>query len=1000
MPRPAHEILRPDCPVKPAWGVFDAGWYVHHYADARAVCAGNGAEAALQYYLRVGARLGHSPSPLFDELFYLARNPDIAELVREGCYASGFDHFCQHGHRGASPHWLFDDARYADLHDDMTLENLDLNYFYGRYDHYLKAGQREKRTGHYLFDAIFYQERALEAGVTPAEIEMLGPYVHFLARLGMGFDEIAPSIYFDPGWYAEHHPGAKAEVLRGRYAGAIHHYLTNERPADFDPVPQFSESFYRYRYPDIAAAVEAGLFRNTYQQFVQYGCFELRQPGPDVDLVYYRDMNGRVRHDLNEGKVRDAFAHLRLIGLVGNLPHCPPDARPVLDEAAARNAFVAKARADLALFARQKLDFTCAGVPVLSAILVVYNKFELTMRALASLRQNYAGAIELVVVDNASTDDTRLLGEFVLGAKIIRTARNLGFLRGANLALAQVSAAALLYLNNDIELSYGAVALALRQLDGAADVGAVGGKIIRSNGKLQEAGSILWNEGTALGYMRDASPLVPEANFVRDVDFCSAVFLLCRTALVRELGGFDEGFAPAYYEDVDLCVRMIQAGYRVVYDPAVCLTHLEFGSASTAEASMALMRRGRRIFQKKHEGFLQGQHAPHSAMVAARERGGRKRVLFIEDTVPLRRLGSGFVRSNDVVHAIAAAGYGVDVFPLNGAPYDVMSLYGELPEGAEVLADRNFDDLPAFLQERQGLYDIIWVARTHNLSRVLPLLAGLKKVRLVLDTEAVTAPRAAMQAALRGETFDAKEALAAECAVARKAHTVLAVNAAEAALLRKGRVKNVSVLGTARVVTPTPAGVGARAGLLFVGAVHEAGSPNHDALVYYVEQILPALAKIFGKPPLLHVVGHTAPGVDLNALARHKYVRLHGEMADVTSLYNEARLFVAPTRFAAGTPYKIYEAAAHGLPCVASTLLAGQLGWGAAEILAAPADDPALFAQAIAYLYRDEGLWGRLREGALARIGAEHRVGDFCAAVAGILRGYPDVPRGTSGPDK
>lgn len=983
MPRPAHEILHPACPVKPGWGVFDAGWYVHHYADARAVCVGKGAEAALLYYLRVGARLGHSPSPLFDELFYLARYPDIAELVREGRYASGFDHFCQHGHRGASPHWLFDDALYGDLYDDMTLENLDLHQCYGRYDHYLKSGQRERRMGHYLFDAAYYQERALEAGTPPAEIETLGPYVHFLARLGMGLDELAPSIYFDPAWYAAHHPGAKAEVLRGRYAGAIHHYLTNERPADFDPVPQFSESFYRYRHPDIAAAVEAGLYRNAYQQFVQYGCFELRQPGPEVDLAYYRDMNDRVRHDLNEGGARDAFAHLRLIGLAGNLPYCPPDARPVLDETAARTAFVAKARADLALFARQKLDFTCAGAPLLSVILVVYNKFELTMRALASLRQNFPGAIELVVVDNASTDDTRLLGEFMRGAKIIRAASNLGFLRGANLGLAQVTAPALLYLNNDIELGYGAVARALRRLEGAADIGAVGAKVIRSNGRLQEAGSILWNEGTAVGYMRDASPLAPEANFVRDVDFCSAVFLLCRTALVRALGGFDEGFAPAYYEDADLCVRMIGAGYRVVYDPAVCLTHLEFGSASTAEASMALMRRGRRIFRKKHEGFLAGQHSPAAQnVVAARERSRKPRVLFIEDTVPLRRLGSGFVRSNDVVHAIAAAGYGVDVFPMNGAPYDVMSLYGELPESAEVLADRVFADLPAFLQERQGIYDIIWVARTHNVARVLPLLADLKKIRLVLDTEAVVAPREAMQAALRGETFDMKAALAAECAVARKAHAVLAVNAAEAALLRKGRVKNVSVLGTAREVSPTPAGFGARAGLLFVGAMHQPGSPNHDALAYYVEQILPAFAKEFGEPPLLHVVGHTAPGVDLSEFARHKNLRLHGELADVTPLYNEARLFIAPTRFAAGTPYKIYEAAACGLPCVATPLLAAQLGWGE-ELLTA--DEPVAFARAIARLYGDETLWKRLRDRALARIGAEHRMEDFYAAVAGVL---------------
>lgn len=990
MPHPAHEILHPACPVKPAWGVFDALWYLARYADARAVCAGQGIEAVLLYYLRVGARLGHSPSPVFDELFYLARNPDIAELVRGGFYASGFDHYCQHGYRGVSPHWLFDDALYADLYDDMTLENLELHQCYGRYDHYLKCGQRERRMGHYLFDGGYYRERALEAGVAAAEVDALGPYVHFTVRMGTGLEDIPPSIYFDPIWYLEHHPGVKAEVLRGRYASAIHHYLTNGRPGDFDPVAQFSEHFYRHRHPDITVAIEAGLYRNAYQQFVQYGCFELRQPSPDIDLVYYRDMNERVRNDLNAGLVRDAFAHLRLVGMGENLPYCPPDALPVMDEAAAREAFIAKAKSDLILFAREGLDFTCAGPPLLSVIMVAFNKFELTMRALASLRQNFVGAIELILVDNASSDETRRLEVSVRGAIIIRNERNLGFLLAANLGLAQARAQAVLYLNNDVELGFGAVARALRRLESDAGVGAVGAKIIRSHGKLQEAGSVLWNEGTAVGYMRDASPLAPEANFTRDVDFCSAVFLTCRTALVRELGGFDEAFAPAYYEDADLCVRMIGAGYRVVYDPAVVVTHLEFGSASTAEASMALMRRGRRIFRQKHQAFLQGQlSAVAGNLVVARSRNKKPRVLLIEDTVPLRRLGSGFVRSNDVVHAIVAAGYDVDVLPMNGAPYDAMSLYGELPETVEVLADRDFAALPALLRDRQGLYNVIWVARTHNFARVLPVLAeakiDFKNVKLVLDTEAVTSPREALLARLKGAVFDAKAALAEECAVARKAHAVLAVNAAEAALLRKGKVKNVTVLGTARAVAPTPAGFAARSGLLFVGAIHQRGSPNHDALAFYAEEILPAFARAFGEPPLLHVAGHVAKGIDLSPFAQHKYMRMHGELDDVTPLYNAARLFIAPSRFAAGTPYKIYEAASYGLPCVATSLLAAQLGWGEAELLAEPADDPVALARAIGRLYRDEALWLSLRAAALQRIETGHRMEDFAATVAQVL---------------
>jgi hypothetical protein len=104
------------------------------------------APAARLYYLRVGVRLGHSPNPYFDEAFYLATNPDIAVLVREGAYASRFDHFCQYGHRDVSPHWLFDDVLYGALYEDMALEHLDQHHCHGRYDHYLEAGQFERAT--------------------------------------------------------------------------------------------------------------------------------------------------------------------------------------------------------------------------------------------------------------------------------------------------------------------------------------------------------------------------------------------------------------------------------------------------------------------------------------------------------------------------------------------------------------------------------------------------------------------------------------------------------------------------------------------------------------------------------------------------------------------------------------------------------------------------------------------------------------------------------------
>ena len=171
---------------------------------------------------------------------------------------------------------------------------------------------------------------------------------------------------------------------------------------------------------------------------------------------------------------------------------------------------------------------------------------------------------------------------------------------------------------------------------------------------MQAAGGIVWRDGTTLGYLRDASPLAPEANFVRDVDFCSGAFLLLRADLLRQLEGFDEAFAPADYADADLCLRIAAAG------SARGVRSRRGGHPSDAR-SAADARPGERRQALLARSTATGCALHHVAScrrrgIRALDRRPRRRVLFIEDMVPLRRLGSGFVRSNDLIQAMAALG--------------------------------------------------------------------------------------------------------------------------------------------------------------------------------------------------------------------------------------------------------------------------------------------------------------------------------------------------------
>ena len=191
-------------------------------------------------------------------------------------------------------------------------------------------------------------------------------------------------------------------------------------------------------------------------------------------------------------------------------------------------------------------------------------------------------------------------------------------MRGGNAALACIRAEAALFLHKDVELVPGAVAAALRCLGSDPRIGAVGGKVIRAHGLLHEAGGIVWRDGTIQAYQRDAFPLLPEANFRRDVAYCSRVFLLVRADLLRQLEGFDDAYAPGGYEDVDLCVRIQQAGFRVVYDPSVALYHMVHGSAPAGALPEADKARQRQVFCRRHAAWLQQRAAAGPAVGGGR----------------------------------------------------------------------------------------------------------------------------------------------------------------------------------------------------------------------------------------------------------------------------------------------------------------------------------------------------------------------------------------------
>jgi len=283
----------------------------------------------------------------------------------------------------------------------------------------------------------------------------------------------------------------------------------------------------------------------------------------------------------------------------------------------------------------------------------------------------------------------------------------------------------LLLLNNDTQILADSISSALETIKSSPSIGAVGGKIILPDGTLQEAGCIIWQDGSCLGYGRGDSPSAPAYMFKRDVDYCSAAFLLTRRDLFLEDGGFDEDYVPAYYEETDYCVRLWKKGKRIVYDPNVVVLHYEFASSVSVQSAINMAIMNQPTFVSKNQDWLRFQHRPAQENILAAStavRRGGQRILFIEDKVPHDSLGPDFHESNRLLSELTGKGHVVTLYPLNLPEEDWPGIYRDIPREVEVMVDRGLPRLEEFLNERSGYYDLIFISSSDQVAALKPLL--------------------------------------------------------------------------------------------------------------------------------------------------------------------------------------------------------------------------------------------------------------------------------------
>ena len=801
---------------------------------------------------------------------------------------------------------------------------------------------------------------------------------------------IARSGLFDAAYYLRRYPDVATAGL-----DPIVHYVRCGARESRDPHPWFDTRFYWESYPDLR---RSGI--NPLAHYARFGAQEGRltngfgQPADtvskDLSLLLSTRIFGRAEASsadrpsqsmtlpaeafpwLPQGQGLELSLLLHQYGLTETRTGKAP-----WDGAAEAAARIAAAYARLP-----------DGPPEISILIPVHNQIRHTLAALEALgRWPSRRSFEILVGDDASTDGTFEILAAIPRVRVVRNEQAEGFVDNCNRTSAQARGRFIVLLNNDTVILPGSLDALIDTFADHSECGLVGCRLLYPDGRLQEAGGIVWADGSAWNHGRLDNATLSAYTYVREVDYCSGAALALPTELWRSLGGFDTRYRPAYYEDTDLAFRVREADLKVLYQPKAAVIHFEGVSNGTSEETglKRYQRENLPKFLARWKTVLTANGMPDAGRpwnYAERSRKGR--VLVLDTTVPTPDRDSGSMDTIHMLRILRRQGWHVTFMPENLLD-DGQHMASVRRMGVECLCRPTVTDFQATVIKMAGEFQVIIVSRQPLARQMMGRLrTAAPKARLIFNTVDLHFVREEREAELYGDPAmarRAKDTRQSELASIRSADVTLVVSSFEAKLLAElAPTSSVRVMPLRREIPPGPfPGFAEREGVLFVGGFRH--PPNQDAVRWLLNDIWPLVRRAGLQIPL-YIAGADAPPFLIDDPANGVHVL--GHVPDLAALFGRVRVSVAPLRYGAGVKGKVIDSLCHAVPVVV-TGIAGEgaeLEAGRNVMLGETAED---LARAIIQLYGDEALWHRLSTEGRSAVGHRFSVEWSDRVLRGLL---------------
>ena len=607
-------------------------------------------------------------------------------------------------------------------------------------------------------------------------------------------------------------------------------------------------------------------------------------------------------------------------------------------------------------------DFAEVLEPTVSVVIPVYNHAEFTYRCLQSLRNNFiTNSFEVIVVDDCSTDETRELLGRMKGIRVVRNEKNSGFILSCNAGAAAARGKYIWFLNNDTVLTSDSLDALVATFLEFPDAGLVGSKLVYPDGKLQEAGGIIWKDASGWNYGRGDDPDKPEYSYLRDVDWCSGASIMIPNSLFHDLGGFDRRYLPAYYEDVDLAFTVRKAGKRVLLQPLSRIVHAEGVSSGTdvREGVKSFQQVNQDKFYQKWKATLARHGGPGMNPSWKKDRYAKRKILMIDACTPTPDKDAGSTVVSFYMKIFTSLSYKTTFIPAANFLYLDPYTPNLQRMGIECLYAPHVVDVETHLREHGNEYDIVILFRVQFAAEYIDVVREYCARAVVIfnpiDLHYLREERQAIVESSAELAQQATQTKAVELETVRKVDGTIVVSEAECEILnREISGANVTTIPILFSIKGNGTPFDERRNMFFLGGYQH--PPNVDAVFYFVRSIWPLVKQKLPEAKF-YILGSNVTE-EMLALATDDVIVV-GYVEDLSDYLDRCRMSVVPLRYGAGMKGKIGTSMSYGVPCVATSIAVEGLGLKQGEHILV-GDTPENFAREVVTLYADKGLWEHL----------------------------------------